>query len=154
MASPALSDPAKSIRRATMVAKGIGSDIGHVSSSTPKDAGIIRQALSTLRHYARGGFANGGYNNTLDEVLGTNTPTWDQIFGYKYPAVKPVAPWPPVSTSSSASSSSFLRDERPSGCRLKRQFADFGRNVYFISRLWPRHRSASWRSMGFVEEVL
>ena len=136
-----LPDPNKTIRRATMVARGLGSDIGKASAPMG-DADIVRQALNTLRHYARGGFAVGGYDNggfptaptpqvapqvslpagggatsdapanttiptpdftpgpnTLDQVLGTNTPTMQQIFGFNYPPVAPVAPWPPAALS-------------------------------------------------------
>src|ERR1019366_5642897 len=57
-----LPDPNKSIRRATMVARGLGTDIGKASAPMG-DADIVRQALNTLRHYARGGFAVGGYDN-------------------------------------------------------------------------------------------
>jgi len=41
-----------------------------------------------------GGAASGAptYQNTLNEVLGTNSPTQDQIFGFKYPV--PPAPKP------------------------------------------------------------
>ena len=46
------------------------------------------------------------------------------------------------------------REQLPSQSGRKWQLADFGRNVYFIPRLWPRHRSASWWTMGFAEEVL
>src|SRR6185312_494394 len=34
------------------------------------------------------------YNNTLDQVLGTNNPTQDQIFGYTYPTIPPPKPQP------------------------------------------------------------
>ena len=46
---------------------------------------------------------NGQYNNTLDEVLGTNSPTGQDVFGFQYPNVPPPQPNPytgPVSTTS------------------------------------------------------
>lgn len=35
---------------------------------------------------------NPAYGNTLDEVLGTNTPTMQQIFGFNYPQIPPPQP--------------------------------------------------------------
>jgi len=47
--------------------------------------------------------SSGPYNNTLDEVLGTNNPTGQDVFGFEYPNVPPPQPNPyvgPVSTMS------------------------------------------------------
>ena len=46
---------------------------------------------------------DGKYNNTLSEVLGTNSPTGQDVFGFEYPNVPPPQPNPyvgPVSTMS------------------------------------------------------
>jgi hypothetical protein len=61
-----------------------GSPIGGVPNAQPNGA----PASSTDN------FAGPQYNNTLDQALGTNTPTMDQIFGFTYPTPPPPKPQP------------------------------------------------------------
>lgn len=74
------------------------------SIKAAQKAGLIASALRKANGYARGGFAEGGlpewedygqpaYSSpkygTLENVLGTNSPTMGQVFGYQYsPAVQ------------------------------------------------------------------
>lgn len=53
----------------------------HDAAIAKSDGGTVDKALRISRKH----FAIGGYDNTLDQVLGTNNPTMNQIFGATYP---------------------------------------------------------------------
>lgn len=59
---------------------------GSVRQSFAKGGSVVDKALKIVsKAKPRKHFAVGGYDNTLDQVLGTNNPTMQQIFGASYP---------------------------------------------------------------------
>lgn len=98
-------DSASAIRRAVMVARGLGHDIGRLDRAS---GGAVSRAL--IHSFMRGGYADGGLpdyrlgegglepgqdygapayaapqQGTLAQLLGTSNPTMGQVFGFQYP---------------------------------------------------------------------
>jgi hypothetical protein len=76
-----------------------GQNLGNAAGATGAPLGNI--PMASPGGNGTGGAAAGAptYNNTLDEALGTNSPTMNQVFGFNYPVPPPPKPQPvgPVS---------------------------------------------------------
>lgn len=66
----------------------------HANSATGSPIGGVPIATPTVGPVGSTDPSGPQYNNTLDQVLGTNSPTMDQIFGFTYPTIPPPKPQP------------------------------------------------------------
>jgi hypothetical protein len=87
-AAPAPITPALQGQNVGNAAGATGAPLGNIPMASPGGTGTGGAAAGTP-----------SYNNTLDEALGTNSPTMNQTFGFNYPVPPPPKPQPqgPVS---------------------------------------------------------